>query len=327
MSSNTATTASGAPRRGHGDHGADKVFRYVATGAGVLILAVLAAVAVFLLIEASPVFTGDHAKVQGTIESFTGNKAHNFWQYVVPLIFGTVLVSALALVVAFFIAIGIALFISQYAPKKLATALNYVIDLLAAIPSVIYGLWGGLVLVPHIYGFWSWVNKYLGWIPLFASDPASGAISNPPRTIATVSLVLAVMILPIITSMSRDVFVRAPRLQQEAALALGATKWEMIKLAVLPFGRSGVVSASMLGLGRALGETMAVLMILSPGRTFSWHLLLAAQHQTIAANIAAQFAESDNMGASVLIASGLVLFIITFVVNFVARKLTDKEVK
>ena len=141
------------------------------------------------------------------------------------------------------------------------------------------------------------------------------------------SLVLAVMILPIITSMSRDVFVRAPRLQQEAALALGATKWEMIKLAVLPFGRSGVVSASMLGLGRALGETMAVLMILSPGRTFSWHLLLAAQHQTIAANIAAQFAESDNMGVSVLIASGLVLFIITFVVNFVARKLTDKEVK
>ncbi|MDD6462148.1 MAG: phosphate ABC transporter permease subunit PstC [Bifidobacteriaceae bacterium] len=303
------------------------MFRYVATGAGVLILAVLAAVAVFLLIEASPVFTGDHAKVQETIESFTGDKAHSFWQYVAPLIFGTVLVSALALIVAFFIAIGIALFISQYAPKKLATALNYVIDLLAAIPSVIYGLWGGLVLVPHIYGFWNWVNKYLGWIPIFGSDPATGAISNPPRTIATVSLVLAVMILPIITSMSRDVFVRAPRLQQEAALALGATKWEMIKLAVLPFGRSGVVSASMLGLGRALGETMAVLMILSPGRTFSWHLLLAAQHQTIAANIAAQFAESNNMGVSVLIASGLVLFVITFVVNFIARKLTDKEVQ
>lgn len=327
MSSNTAKTASRARRRGHGDHGADKAFRYVATGAGVLILAVLAAVAVFLLIEASPVFTGDHAKVQATIESFTGNKAHNFWQYVVPLVFGTVLVSALALIVAFFIAIGIALFISQYAPKKLATALNYVIDLLAAIPSVIYGLWGGLVLVPHIYGFWNWVNKYLGWIPLFSADPVSGSISNPPRTIATVSLVLAVMILPIITSMSRDVFVRAPRLQQEAALALGATKWEMIKLSVLPFGRSGVVSASMLGLGRALGETMAVLMILSPGRTFSWHLLVAAQHQTIAANIAAQFAESDNMGVSVLIASGLVLFVITFVVNFIARKLTDKEVQ
>lgn len=326
MSSHTAKTASQPPAPRRHSHTGDKVFRGVATFAGVLILAVLAAVAVFLLVEASPVFTGDSSKVTATIESFTGGQAHNFWQYVAPLIFGTVLVAALALVLAFFVAIGISLFISQYAPKKLATVLNYVIDLLAAIPSVVYGLWGGLVLVPHMYGFWSWVNRYLGWIPLFGGDD-NGNIANPPRTIATVSLVLAVMILPIITSMSRDVFMRAPRLQKEAALALGATKWEAIKLAVLPFGRSGVVSASMLGLGRALGETMAVLMILSPGRTFSWHLLLASRQQTIAANIAAQFAESDSLGVSVLIASGLVLFVITFIVNYVARKITDKEVK
>lgn len=326
MSSNTAKAASKRKKHSHGDHGADKAFRIVATGAGVLILAVLAAVAVFLLVMAMPVFSGDQSKVEETIDSFTNGSAHNIWQYVAPLVFGTVLAAALALLLAFFIAIGIALFISQYAPKKLATALNYVIDLLAAIPSVVYGLWGGLVLVPHIYGFWQWLNRYFGWIPLFGSD-SQGNIANPPRTIATVSLVLAVMILPIITSMSRDVFVRAPRLQQEAALALGATKWEMIKLAVLPFGRSGVVSASMLGLGRALGETMAVMMILSPSPTFSWHLLLASQQQTIAANIAAQFAESNSLGVSVLIASGLVLFIITFIVNFVARKLTDKEVK
>jgi phosphate transport system permease protein len=137
-------------------------------------------------------------------------------------------------------------------------------------------------------------------------------------------VVLAVMILPIITSVSRDIFVQAPRLQQEAALAMGATKWEMIKLAVIPFGRSGVVSASMLGLGRALGETMAVLMILSPGLGYSFKILQASQNQTIAANIAAQFPEANELGVSTLIATGLVLFLITFLVNFFARKITEK---
>lgn len=161
--------------------------------------------------------------------------------------------------------------------------------------------------------------KYLGWIPIFA-----GPAANPSRTVATVSVVLAVMILPIITSMSRDIFLQTPRLQEEAALALGATKWEMVKLAVLPFGKSGVVSASMLGLGRALGETMAVLMILSPGLNYSVKLLQASQNQTIAANIAAQYPEANDLGVSVLIGTGLVLFLITFVVNFIARKLTEK---
>ena len=157
------------------------------------------------------------------------------------------------------------------------------------------------------------------WIPLFA-----GPAANPSRTVATVAVVLAVMILPIITSMSRDIFLQTPRLQEEAALALGATKWEMVKLAVLPFGKSGVVSASMLGLGRALGETMAVLMILSPGLNYSIKLLQASQNQTIAANIAAQYPEANDLGVSVLIGTGLVLFLITFVVNFIARKLTEK---
>lgn len=150
-------------------------------------------------------------------------------------------------------------------------------------------------------------------------------VSNPPRTIATVSVVLAVMILPIITSMARDIFMQTPLLQQEAALALGATKWEMIKLSVLPFGANGLMSASMLGLGRALGETMAVLMILSPGSTYSMHLFTASENQTIAANIAAQFPEADSMGVSTLIASGLVLFVITFIVNYIARRLTHRR--
>ena len=302
-----------------GGKSADKIFKWVAFACGALILVVLAAVFLFLFFRAWPLIGGDQNANKATIESFTGSKAHNFWQYVGPLAFGTILVAALALLIAFFVSVGIALFISQYAPKGLATALSTIVDLLAAIPSVIYGLWGGIVLVPAIYAFWNWVAKYLGWIPLF-----KGPAANPARTVATVAVVLAVMILPIITSMARDVYLQTPRLQQEAALALGATKWEMIKLAVLPFGKSGVVSASMLGLGRALGETMAVLMILSPGLHYSFKILQASQNQTIAANIAAQYPEANSLGVSTLIGTGLVLFLITFVVNFIARKITQK---
>ncbi|KFJ07987.1 phosphate ABC transporter, permease PstC [Bifidobacterium thermophilum] len=302
-----------------GGKSADKIFKWVAFACGALILVVLAAVFLFLFFRAWPLIGGDQNANKATIESFTGGKAHNFWQYVGPLAFGTILVAALALLIAFFVSVGIALFISQYAPKGLATALSTIVDLLAAIPSVIYGLWGGIVLVPAIYPFWNWVAKYLGWIPLF-----KGPAANPARTVATVAVVLAVMILPIITSMARDVYLQTPRLQQEAALALGATKWEMIKIAVLPFGKSGVVSASMLGLGRALGETMAVLMILSPGLHYSFRILQASQNQTIAANIAAQYPEANSLGVSTLIATGLVLFLITFIVNFIARKITQK---
>lgn len=297
-------------------HTLDHIFKYVACICGILILLILAAVAIFLLFRATPLIFADRNQLSSVYADFTGGKSHNFLSYVIPLIFGTVLMSALALCFAFFVAIGIALFISHYAPKKIVPFLSSVVDLLAAIPSVIYGLWGGLVLVPAMYPFWYWISRFLSWIPLFA-----GPVANPSRCAATVSLVLAVMILPIITSMARDIFQQAPRLQQEGALALGATKWEMIKLAVLPFAKSGIVSASMLGLGRALGETMAVLMILSPGFTFGINIFKASQNQTIAANIAAQYPEANGLGVSALIGTGLVLFVISFVVNFVARKI------
>ncbi|PKU89454.1 phosphate ABC transporter permease [Bifidobacterium pseudolongum subsp. globosum] len=325
----TTTTSQPSPGRGESTltapvagKQADKVFKGIAVACGILILVVLAAVAMFLLVQAWPLIGGDRAANSETISKFTGGKAHSFWGYVGPLLFGTVLVAALALIIAFFVSIGIALFISHYAPRRLAAVLSYIVDLLAAIPSVIYGLWGGLVLVPSIYPFWNWVAQYLGWIPLFA-----GPASNPPRTVATVALVLAIMILPIITSMARDIFQQTPKLLEEAALGLGATKWEMIKLAVLPFGKSGIVSASMLGLGRALGETMAVLMILSPGLKYSFKLLQASQDQTIAANIAAQYPEADSIGVSVLIGTGLVLFVLTFLVNLLARRITEKAGK
>lgn len=300
---------------------ADTIFKYVTLIAGLIILFILTAVTVFLLIQAAPVMVGDKNQTVRAIRSLSGGRTIHFWTYVGPLIFGTILTSFLALVCALFIALGVALFITQYAPRPLAFILSHVIDLLAAVPSVIFGLWGGLVLVPSTYPFWKWMNTYFGWIPLF-----SGQASNPPRTVATVSLVLAIMILPIICSMARDIFQQTPVLLKEAALGLGATQWEMIKLAVLPFGKKGVISAAMLGLGRALGETMAVLMILSPGDLYSWKLLVASQNQTIAANIAAQFPESDSAGVSVLIATGLVLFVITFLVNIAAHHLTGNAI-
>jgi phosphate ABC transporter permease protein PstC len=297
----------------------DRMFHMAALLCGALILVALGAVVLFLLLRAWPIFAGPRSQTEAVFTSLSGGKAHGFLQYVGPLMFGTVVIAALALVIAFFVAVGVALFINFYAPRRVGTVLNYVVDLLAAIPSVIYGLWGALILVPAMYPFWNWVSTHLGWIPMFA-----GPAANPPRTVASAAVILAIMIMPIITSMTRDILAQTPRLNQEAALALGATKWEMIRLTALPFAKSGMVSASMLALGRALGETMAVMMVLSPGMTYSWHWLQASKSQTIAANIAAQYPEADSLGVSALIATGLVLFVITFVVNLIARRITKK---
>lgn len=304
-------------RSGHGDRGGSRVFRWVSTAAGILILVILAAVAIFLVQRAWPAITADPEELASSISWF---RADSLLGFVGPLVFGTLLAAALALLIATPIAIGIALFISHYAPRRLANALGYVVDLLAAIPSVVYGLWGGLVLSPLVTPVWQFLGKWLGWIPFF-----SGTISPTGRVMMTVGVVLAVMILPIITAICREVFLQTPRLHEEAALALGATQWEMVRMAVLPFARSGIVSAAMLGMGRALGETMAVLMILSPGFAYSLQLLTAGKQQTIAANIAAQFPEANQLGVATLIATGLALFVITLAVNMAARAIVARR--
>lgn len=288
---------------------AGRIFHGLATTAGVAILLTLAAVATFLVVKAWPALTASPAELQ----QISWFKADSLLDYVGPLIFGTLLASVLALLIAVPLAIGIALFISHYAPRKLAQGLGYVIDLLAAIPSVVYGLWGALWLAPVLDPAFKWMTSSLGFIPLFEG------YQPPAKNILTASIVLAVMILPIITAVAREVFLQTPLLHEEAALALGATRWEMVRMAVLPFGRSGLVSASMLGLGRALGETMAVLMILSPGFLYSFFLLKPGQHQSIAANIAAKFPEASGLSVSALIATGLALFVITLAVNMLAR--------
>ena len=289
----------------------DKVFSTSSLVAGSLILAVLAAVAIFLVAQSLPAFLADPADV---------NDGQGFWAYVVPLVFGTIWAATLALVIALPFAIGIALFISHFAPRKLAQGLGYVIDLLAAVPSVVFGLWGITVLAPAVQPFYSWLVDNLGWIPLFA-----GPVSGTGRSILTVAVVLAVMILPIITALSREIFLQTPRLHEEAALALGATRWEMIKVAVLPFGRPGIISATMLGLGRALGETMAVAMVLSPSVIISFALIQSQNPTTIAANIALNFPEAHDLGVNVLIATGLILFLITLLVNSLARMVINRR--
>nr|WP_318244160.1 phosphate ABC transporter permease subunit PstC [Oerskovia rustica] len=288
---------------------AGRLFAGLSTGAGILILLVLAAVAVFLVIEAWPALTASPEELQ----EISWFKADSLLAYIGPLVFGTLLASILALLIAVPVSVGIALFISHYAPRRLAQGLGYLIDLLAAIPSVVYGLWGALWLLPILNPFFTWLSGTLGFIPLFEGYQA------PAKNIMSASIVLAVMILPIITAVSREVFLQTPVLHEEASLALGATRWEMVRMAVLPFGRSGVISASMLGLGRALGETMAVLMVISPGFLYSLFLLKPGQQQTIAANIASKFPEASGLAVSTLIATGLALFVITFVVNMIAR--------
>jgi phosphate transport system permease protein len=285
----------------------DRIFSGTALGAGTLILVVLAAVAVFLIVQSFPAFKADTS----------GNhilRGESFWSYVGPLVFGTIWASLIALVIAAPIAIGIALFISHYAPRRLAAVLGYVIDLLAAVPSVVFGLWGGLVFAPMLVPVYEWLGANLGWIPLFG-----GVVSPTGRTILTASLVLAVMIIPIMTAICREVFLQTPKLHEEAALALGATRWEMVRMAVLPFARGGMVSAAMLALGRALGETMAVTMVLSVSGAVTFELLTSTNPTPIPANIALRFPEAHDDGVNTLIATGLILFIVTFAVNAVAR--------
>lgn len=291
----------------------DLIFSGTALGAGIIILVTLAAVAIFLIVQAIPALSAD-----------TSNnhilEGQSFLSWVWPFVFGTLWSSFIALVIAAPVAIGIALFISHYAPRRLAGVLGYVIDLLAAVPSVVFGLWGALTFAPMLVPFYKWLNENLGWIPLFGGTP-----SGTGKTILTASLVLAVMILPIMTAICREVFLQTPKLHEEAALALGATRWEMVRMAVLPFARSGMVSGAMLGLGRALGETMAVTLVLSPLGIITFNLINPENPTTIPAIIALRFPEAHDEGVNTLIAAGLILFIVTFAVNFIARWIVSRR--
>jgi len=310
-----------ADRRAFVNHG----FTALTTAAASLILVVLAAVATFLLTESWPAITNASGTLAEKVSWIKPEAGESLIQIIGFLVFGTILIATIALLIATPLSIGIALFISHYAPRKLAAGLGYLIDLLAAIPSVVYGLWGAIVLVPVLQPFYAWLGQTIGWIPLFAPDPLTGEVSPTGRVALSAGIVLAIMIIPIITAVSREVFLQTPKLHEEAALAMGATRWEMIRMAVFPFGRSGIIGATMLGLGRALGETMAVYMILSVGLGYSWNILQSSEHNTIASYIAGQFPEANQYGVSALIAMGLALFIITLLVNMLARWIVSRR--
>ncbi len=288
----------------------DQVFAAIAKAAGIVILVALAGVAIFLTLEGAPAITAAEASMGGK---------SNIVLYVWPLLYGTLLAAVLAMLIATPLAFGVALVISHYAPRRMSKPVGYLIDLLAAVPSVVYGLWGIAFLGPRIVPFYQWLEDNLGFLPFFEGPATSG------RTILTASIVLAVMALPIITAITREIFAQTPTLHQEAALALGATRWEMIRMTVFPYSRSGMISATMLGLGRALGETMAVAMVLSATGIITFNLISTTNPSTIAANIALQFGEASGTKINVLIFSGLVLFVITFAVNFVARAIVARS--
>lgn len=305
-----------------GSHRADRAFAWTAKGAGVFILVLLSAVAIFLTMSSQNALLADSQTIRDTV-GFAGGR--NFWEFAAATVFGTLLASVIALAIAVPFAVGIALFISHYAPRKLATACGYVIDLLAAIPSVVFGLWGMWTLEPILRPVFVWISELLTPVAE-AVGFGSGlvAFTPPARNILMGGIILAIMILPIITSLCREVFIQTPRLQEEASLALGATRFEMVKMVVLPHGRSGIVSASMLGLGRALGETMALLMVLSPGLMINFNFMQPGQHSTIASQIALRFPEASGLSSDFLIALGLILFAITFAVNFIARAIVAR---
>ena len=301
----------------------DVLFRGLSQGSGLLIIVVIAAIAVFLLWRAVPALSRD----KENFFSYGGNwvttdtSAMHFGIF--DLVQVTVFVSLFALLLAMPIALGIAIFLTQYASRPVAAPLAYMVDLLAAVPSIIYGIWGLYVLAPRLSPVATWLNDHLGSFFLFATGNASVAGGG---TVFTAGIVLAVMILPIISAVTREVFMQTPHGEIEAALALGATQWEVVKTTVLPFGRSGFISGAMLGLGRALGETLALLIILrGTQKAFGWSMFDGGY--TFASKIAAAQAEfDDRYKAGAYIAAGLVLFLLTFVVNALARGAVARRV-
>ena len=294
----------------------DKVFFALAKSSGMLVVTLVLSIGIFLFWRAVPALTRNEENFLFYSGAWIINDISAMHFGIFAQLQTTLFVAFFALVLAMPTSLGIAIYLTQYASRRLAGPLAYIVDLLAAVPSIVYGIWGLYILAPTIKPVAVWINIHIGWIFLFKTGSVSVAGGG---TIFTAGAVLAVMILPIITAASREVFSRVPCGQIEAALALGATRWEVVSIAVLPFGISGYISGVMLGLGRSLGETIALLIILrSTQNVFSWTLFDGGY--TLASKIASSSTElNEQYKISAYIAAGLVLFILTFVVNSLAR--------
>ena len=288
----------------------DRIYSIVTAACALIIPAMVVAIAFAIFAAAWPAF----AKLGPSILTSSDWDVANGHFGAAPALFGTLVSSAVALVIATPLAVGVAIFLSEFSPTWLRTPVAFLVDLLAAIPSVVYGLWGIFVLIPimrdHVMPFLR-DTLHLGATPLF-TGPAYGP------SMLTAGVILAIMCLPSISAVSREVLLAVPRSQREAALALGATRWEMIRDAVIPCARSGIVGGIILGLGRALGETMAVTMVIGNRPEISASLF--APGYTMASLIANEFSEATNdLHLSALMAVGAILFVITLIVNAIAR--------
>src|SRR4051795_2516338 len=310
-----AATVSALDRRHSASRLPDDLLRWVLTALAAGIFVLLAYFFVRLFVEARPAFEQ---------EGVFGFVFHNNWDVskniygALPLVVGTLITSAIALLLGVPVAVATALFVTELCPARLKSPLTILVELLAAVPSVVYGLWGFFFLIPKLRPAEQWFSDTFGFLPL-----VGGHVAGPNYFIA--GLILAIMILPIVSAISREVIVTVPADQKEAALALGATRWEMIRIAVLPYARPGIVGGAMLGLGRAIGETIAVTIVI--GNAPSIGKSLFDQGYTLAAVIANEFGEaaSDPVHRAALIAAGLVLFVLTLVVNALARILVNRN--
>jgi phosphate transport system permease protein len=290
---------------------ADRVFRAVALLAGLSVLLILGLIAFSTTQQAWPAFTHHGLRY---FTSTTWDPPHGQFG-ALAFIYGTLVVSGLSLVFAVPVSVGIALFTTEIAPRRLRTSIVYVIDLLAAVPSVVYGLWGFLFVAPKLSGFFDDVSHWTKPVPVIGTMLSGHPVSG--LSFMTAGLVVALMITPIITSITREVFATVPVAQKEGAVALGATRWEMIRGAVLPHSRSGIVGAVLVGLGRALGETIAVTMVIGSATAVTGRLL--SPGNTMAAAIASQFGEATGDYRAALIGLGVVLFFVTIVIGVIAR--------
>lgn len=296
----------------------DNVFRVVSYGAGILVLAIMTLVGLFLAIRGSEAISvaGFNFLTEQEWEPNNGTFG------IAAVLFGTISIALIAISVALPLALGTATYISEYAPAGIKRLLIGIIDLMAAIPSVVYGLWGMFWLEGALLPVSQWISTVFGWIPIFASptfDP-NDPLATP--TVFTASallagLVVSMMVAPIAASIMREVFSQAPTGEREGALALGASKWGMITSVVYPFGLGGIIGGTMLGLGRALGETIAVYLVISPIFKVNWHVLTTGTN-SISSLIALRYGEATQLELSALMAAGLVLFAITMIVNFLA---------
>ena len=303
----------------------DKVFRGVVTGGGLSSLVILGLIALFLAYRGFEVLREEglgfitNAEWSITLDESANVVESNFG--LSAMLVGTILCSIVAVVIAVPISVFSALYLNFYAPGWLKKILVAVIDMMAAFPSILFGIWGFLVLMPSVEYWGKLINKYLGWIPLFEVKPYFFT-----RSPFVAGVVLAIMIIPIITSVSREIFAQAPLDRIQAAFALGATRWAMIKAVVIPHGRSGVVGGAMLGLGRAMGETVAVYTVLNIVFQVNWHVLLGAGGN-VASLIILKFGEASAYEIKALMAAGLVLFFLTLSVNAAANFIVKRTGK